>query len=171
MMEEGKTLFNEVASGSYDASDRPFDFVTEQGETALVCESDPGLKDKTGQALFSLGYSVKEAESVRDALKKMRFHVFDVIVVNADFDEGKGARELLTALELLDVSIRRRIFVTLVGDSFRTRDSMAAFHRSVNLVVHTGDLNELGTIVKNGVQENKAFYHTYMEALRKMGRS
>jgi len=169
-MEEDKTLVNEVASDSYDASDRPFDFVTEQGETALVCESESGLKDKICQGLKSLGYSVKDAESARDALKKMRFHVFDVILINAGFDEGNGARELLTSLELLDMSIRRRIFVVLVSDSFRTMDSMAAFHGSVNLVVNSGDLGEMAAIIKRGVQENKVFYHTYMESLRNTGR-
>jgi len=169
-MEKDKTLINEGASDSYDASDRPFDFVVEQGETALVCESETGLKDKICQGLKSLGYSVKEAESVRDALKKMRFHVFDVIIINDGFDAGNGVRELLTAQELLDMSIRRRIFVALSGDSFSTMDSMAAFHRSVNLVINSGDLNELGPVVKRGVQENRIFYHTYMESLRNTGR-
>ena len=170
-MEENKTLLNEVASDSYDAADRPFDFMTEQGETALVCESESSVKDKICRSLKSLGYSVKEAESVRDALKKMRFHVFDVILIDAGFDAGNGVQELLGSLELLDMSIRRRIFVVLIGDSFRTMDNMAAFHRSVNLVVNSGDLGEIAAILKRGVQENKIFYHTYMESLRNTGRT
>jgi len=170
MMEEGKHLFTENASGSYDASERLFDFLTEQGETALICENDATAKEKIRSGLKLLDYAVNEAESLADALQKMRFHVFDVLVIHDDFEAGNGAHELLKALELLDMSIRRRMFVALVGDSFCTMDSMAAFHRSVNLVVHTGDLNELGAIIKHGVQENKVFYHTYTEALRNMGR-
>ncbi|OPY91125.1 MAG: hypothetical protein A4E72_00283 [Syntrophus sp. PtaU1.Bin208] len=170
MTEENKNLFNDNAAGSYDASERLFDFLMEHGETALVCENDSAAKEKMNSALKLLNYAVNEAESVEDALQKMRFHVFDVLLLHDDFETGNGAHELLKALELLDMSIRRKIFVVLVGESFRTMDNMAAFHRSVNLVVHTGDLNELAAIVKHGVQENKVFYHTYMDALRNMGR-
>ncbi|MDY0188601.1 MAG: hypothetical protein RBR16_11825 [Syntrophus sp. (in: bacteria)] len=169
-MEEGKNPLIENAAGSYDASERLFDFLVEQGETALVCESDPGATEKISAALKRLDYAVNAAESAEDALQKMRFHIFDVLILHDDFDGQKGVEHLLKALELLDMSIRRRMFVVLVGDSFRTMDNMAAFHRSVNLVVHTGDLNELAAIVKHGVQENKVFYHTFMETLRNMGR-
>ena len=34
----GKIIFDEIASASYDASDKPFDFVEEGVETALLCE-------------------------------------------------------------------------------------------------------------------------------------
>jgi CheY-like chemotaxis protein len=168
-MEESKSVFNEVASGSYDAADRPFDFLMEQGETALVCESDSFARDKICNDLKSLDYAITEVESVRDALKKMRFHVFDLIVINEGFDAA-NAHELLKALEVLDMFNRRQMFVALVGDSFRTMDSMAAFRKSVNLVINKKDLNEIGAIIKHGVQENKVFYHTYMEVLRNKGR-
>ena len=32
-----KTLIDEVASGTYDASEKPFDFVEEGAKTALLC--------------------------------------------------------------------------------------------------------------------------------------
>jgi len=170
-MDEGKTVMNEVASDAYDASDRPFDFVMEQGETALICESDPATREKMVQGLQSLGYSVKEADSARDTLKKMRFHAFDVLLLSDRFEGGQGVSELLGALELLDMPTRRRIYVALVGDSYRTMDSMAAFYRSVNLVVSARDLADLGAIIRRGVQENKVFYYTLVESLKKMGRA
>ncbi|OPY10317.1 MAG: hypothetical protein A4E66_01567 [Syntrophus sp. PtaB.Bin001] len=168
-MEESKTIFNEVASGQYDAADRPFDFLMEQGETALVCEPDSAANDKICNDLKLLDYAITEAESVKDALKKMQFHVFDLILINESFDAG-NAHELLKAIEMLDMSNRRQMFVALVGDSFRTMDSMAAFRKSVNLVINKGDLNEIGVIIKHGVQENKVFYHNYMDVLRSKGR-
>jgi CheY-like chemotaxis protein len=169
-MEESRSISNEVASGSYDAADRPFDFLMEQGETALICESDPVARDRICNDLKSLDYAVTEVESVRDALKKMRFHVFDLILINEGFDAANGAHELLKALEVLDIFNRRQMFVALIGDSFRTMDSMAAFRKSVNLVINKGDLKEIGAIIKHGVQENKVFYHTYTEVLRNKGR-
>jgi hypothetical protein len=50
-MEEQKALLNEAASESYDAADRPFDFVVEGGATALVCEPDPAGREKISEGL------------------------------------------------------------------------------------------------------------------------
>jgi len=169
-MEESNTRLNEAASGSYDAPDRLFDFLSDQGETALVCETDARVKEKIVQGLKSQGYVVNEVKSVAEALQKMRFHVFDVLLIHEGFDAENGTHELLRVLNSLDMSIRRRIFVALIGDAFRTMDGMEAFHRSVNLVVNTGDLDELGVIIKRGVQGHKVFYHMYTEALKKIGR-
>ena len=43
-VEEDFFSFDEEESEAYDASDKPFDFVEEEGKTALVCESDPMVK-------------------------------------------------------------------------------------------------------------------------------
>jgi hypothetical protein len=55
-MEEQKTLLNEVALEEYDAGDKPFDFLEEGGETALVCEPDPAIRGKIIDNLKELGY-------------------------------------------------------------------------------------------------------------------
>ena len=63
-MEEEKSLLSKVASDTYDASDRPFDFLEAGGETALICEPDPSIREKIGNALKALGYRVTEPVSV-----------------------------------------------------------------------------------------------------------
>ncbi len=85
-MEEEKTLVNEVSSEGYDAADRPFDFVGEGGATALVCEPDPAVREKINGSLKDLGYHITSPATAKDALKAMRFHVFDVVVLNELFD-------------------------------------------------------------------------------------
>jgi hypothetical protein len=42
--EEDFFSFDEDESDGYEASDKPFDFVEEEGKTALLCESDPMIK-------------------------------------------------------------------------------------------------------------------------------
>ena len=89
-MEEEKTLLNEVASEGYDAADRPFDFVGEGGATALVCEPDPAVREKIGGGLKELGYQITAPATAKDALKAMRFHVFDVVVAKRTFRHGES---------------------------------------------------------------------------------
>ena len=170
-MEEGKTLENEVASAGYDAADRPFDFVGEGGATALVCESDTAIREKISGDLTTLGYQITTPETAKDALKAMRFHVFDVVVLNERFDtEDPEANDVLRYLENMAMATRRRFFVALIGGSYRTMDNMAAFNRSVNIVINLKNIAEVGQIIKQGVADNRAFYHIFQETLRKMGK-
>jgi CheY-like chemotaxis protein len=171
-MEEEKTLLNEVASERYDASDRPFDFVGEGGLTALVCEADPAVREKISGGLKELGYQITALGTTREALKAMRFHVFDVVVLNEFFDTpDPEPNEVLNYIANMAMTTRRRIFVALVSAKYRTMDNMVAFNRSVNIVVNLGSINDIGQIIKQGVAENRAFYHIFQETLQKMGKA
>ncbi len=170
-MEGKKTLVDEVASDAYDPSDRPFDFVEEGGKTALICESDPSIKAGMTSVLKAMDYQVTDAASARDTLKAMRFHVYDMIVLNEKFDtDNPDANNVLKYLERLPMGIRRNIFVALVSNRFRTMDNMAAFNKSVNTVINMENLNDFETIIKRGVADNEAFYHVFKETMKKMGR-
>lgn len=170
-MEEGKTLMNEVAASGYDASDRPFDFVGQGGETLLLCEPDPALRQRIGEALQTQGYRITTPATTRDALKAMRFHLFDLVVLNERFDTADpAANEVLAYLESLPMVTRRRFFVALLSENCRTMDNMAAFNRSVNLVINPASLGEIGQIIPQAVSENRAFYHVFQETLQKMGK-
>lgn len=170
-MEENKTLVDEVASDTYDPSDRPFDFVEEGGKTALICESDPSTKAEMTSVLKEMNYQVTDTVSARDALKAMRFHVYDIVVLNEKFDtDNPDANNVLKYLERLPMGIRRNIFVALVSNRFRTMDNMAAFNKSVNTIINMENLNDFETIIKRGVADNEAFYHVFKETMKKMGR-
>jgi len=171
-MDEQATLMDEVESSGYDAADRPFDFIGEGGETALVCESDPAPREKLAESLKEGGYQVTAPASAKDALKAMRFHIFDVVLLNERFDtDDPESNSVLQYLENMAMNTRRRFFVALLSDRFRTMDNMAAFNRSVNLVINTKNLDDAVTILKQGVADNRAFYHVFLETLQKMGKA
>ena len=169
-MEEEKSLLNEVAAGNYDASDRPFDFVEADAATALICEPDGTIREKLSSAAKNMGYQTTEAASTKDALKSMRFHLYNMVIVNENFDIQGGRNEVLVYLETLAMSTRRQIFVALVTDKYRTMDNMAAFNKSVNVVINLKNMDDAGTILKGAVADNSAFYHVMQETLKKMGR-
>ena len=170
-MEERKTLLNETAAGTYDASDRPFDFVESDAETALVCEPNGTAREKISSALKNMGYQTTEAASTGDALKSMRFHLFDLVMVNENFDPSAPDRNgVLAYLETLAMSTRRQIFVAMISDTYRTTDSMAAFNKSVNTVINLKNIEDVEKILRGAVAENAAFYRVMKETLKKMGR-
>jgi len=170
-MEQEKTIFSQVEESLYDAADKPFDFVEEEGETALICESDASIREKISTTIKSLGYMITEAASAKDALKKMRFHPYDVVILDERFDTTvPDENDVLRYLEGLPMDVRRDMFVALVTDRFRSMDNMAAFNKSVNLVINTKNINDVGTIIKRGVSENNAFYRVFKESMQKMGK-
>ncbi|MBA3018508.1 MAG: zinc-ribbon domain-containing protein [Proteobacteria bacterium] len=169
--ETEKTIFDEVVSGAYDASEKPFDFVEEGVETALLCETDPAILAKIKIAVENMGYHTTEAQSALDALKQMRFHVFDMVVLNEKFDtEDPDNNNVLKYLQQMSMDIRRNIFVALITDRFRTMDNMAAFHKSINMVINLKNINEIEKILKSGVADSAVFYRVFKEVLAKTGR-
>ncbi|MBW2544009.1 MAG: hypothetical protein JRD43_00775 [Deltaproteobacteria bacterium] len=170
-MDEKKKVSDTTGPELYDASDRPFDFVEEGGKTALVCESDSTVRDNLGTVLEKMGYHVTKSAAVPDALKSMRFHVYDLIVVGESFDE-KGSDEggVLDHIRHLSMGIRRNIFVVLLSATVRTMDNMAAFGRSVNLIINLENIGEADVIIKRGIVDNETFYGAFKDALKQAGR-
>lgn len=166
-----KTIIDEVDSGTYDASEKPFDFLEEGAKTALLCEPDSAVRSKIRSALESMEYNVTEPGSDRDALKQMRFHIFDLVVLSEVFSsENPDKNNIMKYLERLPMAIRRKIFVVLATNRFRTMDNMAAFNKSVNIVVNTKNIDEIGKIIKRGLSDNAAFYSVFKDALVKTGK-
>jgi len=166
-----RTIIEEVDSSAYDASEKPFDFVEEGVETALLCEPEPAIRAKITTALYNMGYHTTAPQSHKDTLKQMRFHVFDMVVLNERFGtRDPDMNSVLNYLDRLNMSIRRNIFLTLITNRFRTMDNMAAFNKSVNLIVNLKNINEIEKILRRGVADNKAFYRVFKESLIKTGR-
>ena len=158
-------------AGAYDASDKPFDFIEEEGLTALLCEQSPMARSTIQNALNLMDYQITIAESARDALKRMRYHVYDLIVVNESFDtKNPDANGVLIYLERLGMSVRRNIFVAMISSRYRTMDNMMAFNASVNLIVNIKNIEDIGKILSRSITDTELFYRVYKETLKETGR-
>ncbi len=116
-------------SDDYDVSERPFDFLEEEGKTALICEEDPKIVKEIVTVLGIMEYTTTVAENIREALRKMKYHVYDMILVNENFNgSDPDTNGILIYLERLTMDIRRNIFVGLLTRQYPTMDNMAAFH-------------------------------------------
>jgi predicted Zn finger-like uncharacterized protein len=159
-------------SQDFDFAEKPFDFMEEEGLTALLCEQNPHARQSIESALNLMDYQITVAESARDALKRMRYHAYDLIVVNESFDTNNPeANGVLIYLERLGMSVRRNIFVAMVSNRYRTMDNMMAFHDSVNLVVNIKNIEDVGKILSRGITDNQLFYNVYRETLKETGRN
>ncbi|CAB1064843.1 hypothetical protein D1BOALGB6SA_9640 [Olavius sp. associated proteobacterium Delta 1] len=156
---------------SYDASDKPFDFIEEEGLTALLCEPNPLASSTIQNALNLMDYQITISENARDALKRMRYHVYDLIVINESFDtKNPDSNGVLIYLERLSMAVRRKIFVAMISSRYRTMDNMMAFHASVNLIINIKNIEDIGKILSRGITDTEIFYRVWMETLKESGR-
>ena len=153
-----------------DYSGRPFGYVDPDSKTAMICEQDPVIRDKVSNAIKKIGFEVVQPATFKDALKYMRFHVFDVILVNENFNTGIWEiNNILKYLENLSMSVRRKTFVVLISALYATMDSMQAYHKSVNMIINKSEISDIENILKQALAEHNDFYYLLKENVRKHG--
>ena len=166
---DNNTRINHNMSDSDDVDGNPFDFIEEEGKTALICEQDPVVRKKIASALDLMEYRTSVAESAREALIQLRNRTFNLVLVNENFDtDNPDSNGVLLYLERLPMPIRRNIFAALISNRFTTMDNMVAFNKSVNLVIHTNHINDIIKILPKAITENEIFFEVYNNALKEM---
>jgi predicted Zn finger-like uncharacterized protein len=159
-------------SALYESEKRPFGFVDEDIQTAMICEPDELIKSRIKAVLIQMGYQVAEAMDPRMALKNMRYHGYDLIVVNEVFGANDpDSNGILIYIARMAMAVRRNIFVALLSSRFRTMDQMTAFNKSVDLIINLENLSELEKILTRGIKQKEAFYRIFKETMKKAGRA
>ncbi len=145
----------------------------EEGEKlALVMDSDADRSDKIKEGIGELGYRYVPARDSRDASGKMRFHNFDLMILADHFDNSPLEQSpILGSLNHLSMSIRRKIFLVLIGEKFKTMDHMMAFAMSANLVINPKDLDRVTAILRRAVSDNEKFYKVFFDTLEDIGKA
>jgi hypothetical protein len=170
-MENTENLQDEFFWFEYDDSDKPFDLIGSDTETALICLSDASVRETITEELKARDFFITEAKSAKDAVKKMRFHSYNLMVIDENFDtDNPDNNDLLRYLASLNMPTRRQFFVTLVSRRYRTLDRMAALQRSVNMTINVQNLKEFSSLIINNMAENEGFYFTFMEVMKASGR-
>ncbi|MDH4012035.1 MAG: hypothetical protein OEU55_15020, partial [Desulfobacterales bacterium] len=124
------------------------------------------------KALEVLDYQITEAESTRDALKRMRYHNYDLFVINENFDtDNPESNGILLYLERLSMLVRRNMFIALVSDRFRTMDNMMALNKSANLIINSKNIDDIGKILSRGITDNEFFYRIFKGTLKEVGKA
>jgi DNA-binding response OmpR family regulator len=116
-----------------------------------------------------MDYVVDIPAAADNALQRLRFNQYHVVVLDDDF-EGKSAHPVAAYLAGLNMSIRREMFVVLIGQRFKTADHLQAFMESANLILHPDDLPQLPTFLSRGMRDHERFYKVFTECLLEAGK-
>ncbi len=167
------------ATGSLDAAslvvDEEFDddeeveIYDEHDKIALILDrQNDDLWDAT---LTDLEYKLQRAKSPEHAVHKLRFNQYHVVVFHEKYgDVSLKTSPLYEYIRDMPMHSRRKTFIALVGDHFKTLDNMEALAYSVNLVINQKDMGQLETILKKSIGDNDTFYKVYRETMTALGK-
>jgi predicted Zn finger-like uncharacterized protein len=138
-------------------------------ERALVLVSDGPFLQPVMAAVRQLGFAAETGADPADALKKMAYHVYPLVVLEDRFDQGR--ENILVHMNTLDMSVRRMTCLVLMGRQVKTGDPMAALHASVNQVVGPDGLGQLPVLLSAALTDHTYFYRVYMDSMKAVGKA
>jgi len=158
-------------TNEFEQDSSPLELFEEGTRLALVLHGDEGQVNNISSVLEELSYKPIVAPSAQDAMGKLRLHHFDLIILSDGFDgqnlEGSPVTHYLNHLSM---SVRRKIFLVLVSDKFKTMDNMTALTLSANLVINPADLSKLRLILNKAIPDHEKFYKIFMDTLKEAGK-
>jgi CheY-like chemotaxis protein len=137
--------------------------------TALLCLDRDDAREVLQAVLQGMGYVVDMPMAVDQALQRLRFNQYHIIVLAEDF-RGSSPNPIAAYLAWLSMNIRRDMFVVLVGERFKTADHLQAFIESVNLVLHPDDLPRIETFINQGLKDHERLYKVFVDCLIEAGK-
>ena len=137
----------------------------------LVLHGDDGQTKDICSMLEKLSYKPIVAPSIQDAMGKLRLHHFDLIILSDGFGgQNLEGSPITHYLNHLSMSVRRKIFLALISDKFKTMDNMMAFTLSANLVINPADISKLRLILNKALPDHDKFYKIFSDTLKEAGK-
>jgi len=137
------------------------------GMRALVALPDAGQTAALTQTLTRQGYAVDSFDDSGEAARLLEQGVYTVVVTSrTSAPAGKG-ETLHQRVSRLNPEGRRRVFVVLVGDDFKTSDGTQAFAAMADLVLNGRDAAGADAALRNTMAERTRLYQLFSDARRR----
>lgn len=147
------------------------DLLEQDGQLAIVMPLDTGVGQQLKTSVEKLGYRYVEVSDTDEAIERLRFHHFDLVIFCEGFDNQKITKNpVFDYLNNLSMSVRRRMFLAVIGSNLKTMNSIHAYSLSANVVVSIKDIAKITPVLKRTMAENERFYKVFMDTLKEVGR-
>ncbi len=157
-----------MAEGNAD-DDAFLDLLEHGAKAALVCFADARRQATVVQELKDMGFHPYVEDDPDRAVRRLRQGGYEVLVLEEPPDDRDRRHVLIDFLKALPMAQRRTLFTCLVSPRDRTMDSLAAFRKEVDLVIHTDDLGKMQPVLHKEMKSARSFYRLLKEALEERG--
>jgi predicted Zn finger-like uncharacterized protein len=140
----------------------------EQGQNdALVALSGPAA-GQVRSALERLGYRVDAVDDVEEGARFLEQGVYELAATAREAAPAGRPATLAQRILRLAPDARRRVFVILVGDDFRSGDGTQAWAAQADLVLATSDAHRCENLIRATMAERKRLYQPFLDARRRI---
>jgi len=134
---------------------------------ALVALSGPAAAHVQA-ALEQIGYRVDTVEDVEEGARLLEQGVYELAATALE-TAGAGRPPTLSQRILrMAPDARRRVFVVLVGDDFRSGDGTQAWSVQADLVLAASDAPRCENLIRATIAERKRLYQPFLDARRRI---
>jgi predicted Zn finger-like uncharacterized protein len=130
---------------------------------ALVAFPDRAVAGAVTVMLSRQGYVVDTIEDWDEAARLIEQGLYS-LTVTTRAPAPAGKENLVQRMGRLSSDNRRRIFLVLVGDEWKSGDALQAFTASADLVLNTREAAAADALLRNIVQERTRLYQVYNDA-------
>ena len=127
---------------------------------ALIAFADERLTAAADSLLTRLGYNV---DPISDPDAAVRLDQGDYNFVSTTVNGFPEAQNVYVKLLRSPPERRRRTFLMLIGEEFRTDEGSQAWIRQADLVVHPNDLVASDRLIDTRTAEKERLYQTYLD--------
>jgi predicted Zn finger-like uncharacterized protein len=141
------------------------------GEGKMVGRAMVALGDRTQAGAMALplariGYQVDTVDNPDEGARLLEQGVYDLVVATR---AGAAGREsLYQRLNRLSPEGRRRLFLVLVGDEFKTGDGTQAWAVMADLVIAARDIPTADAVLLPTLAERTRLYQVYADARKRL---
>ena len=136
-------------------------------ERALVSIPDRAQAAAITLILTHLGYGVDSVEEHEDAARFVEQGAYAVAATSRAAASAGRAESLYQRITRLSPDQRRRLFVILVGDEFKSGDGVQGFAVVADLVINSRDLANADNLIRSVMAERKRLYQVFSDARRR----
>ena len=134
------------------------DDVASKPRRVLLCLGN--RKEEVAKILTEANYRVYIAETPAQANERLREGKTEIVVFSPDFAaEFGGAAIIQQKANAMYSSERRRLYLVSLEDEGTTMNAHDAFLRNLNLIVNTGDIQQLPLILNRALHDFNDLYH------------
>jgi len=144
------------------------DRVAESSNDAIIALPGGPAATALQAALVGLGYNVDAVDDIEEGARLVEQGLYEVAVTSRTPPDPGKPESLAQRLLRLSPDARRRVFVILVGEEFRTADGTQAWATQADLVVHPNDAPRCDHLIRTTMLERKRLYSPLVDARRKI---
>ncbi len=139
---------------------------TEIPQRALVALPDSVQAKHIEAILRRQGYAIDPLDQSEEQIVQLQTGAYCMVVTHRNGASAEGQVDIYRLVNALAPEVRRRLFLVLVGNEFKTGNGTQAFAAMADFVCHSQGTETTETLLRGTIAEKSRLYHAFLDVER-----